>query len=104
MFFVSTLNRKGGVLCSARVSEALKNAKIISFGQYKLYKIRFLYELKHKVHPYKTVRGIFHFRFHFDSFLLKFILMFNNVYKINKLILFKIKRIENPETILLPGL
>ena len=24
MFFVSTLNRKGGVLCSARVSEALK--------------------------------------------------------------------------------
>ena len=29
------------------------------------FNLRFLHELKHKVRPFKTVYGIFYFRFHF---------------------------------------
>ena len=36
------------------------------------FNLRFLRELKHKVHLSKTVCGIFHFQFHFASFIFLF--------------------------------
>ena len=67
------------------------------------FNLRFLHELKHKVRPTKNVCRTFYFRFHFHSFLLKFIFLFNQMYKNNRLILFKNKRIQ-PHTVLLPDI
>ena len=68
---------------------------------------QFLHELKCKVPLYKTVIGIFHFRFLFV--FIKVIFLFNKMhglcdFKTWKRIPFKIKIIEKPHIILLPDL
>ena len=44
------------------------------------FSLRFLYELKHKVHLSKTVSGIFHFRFRFA--FTKVYIFFNKMYEL----------------------
>ena len=44
------------------------------------FNLRFSYELKHKVRLFKTVRGIFHFRFRFV--FVKFIFLFNKIHEL----------------------
>ena len=68
------------------------------------FNLQFLYELKHKVHPSKTMRfSIFN-----TVSLLTFIFLFNkNAWTLwlQKVIIpFKIKTIEKPQTVLLPNL
>ena len=98
--------------------------KKISFGQNKRYKIcplfsfassnhhnftfnmRFLYELKHKVHLSKTVCGIFHFRFRFVYIKVYFFVQQNawTLWLKKVIIPFKIKITEKPHTVLLADL
>ena len=99
----------------------------LSFGQNKRYKkcrlfffvrarasahhsftinLRFLYELKHKVHLSKTVCGIFHFWFCF-LFIKVYILVQQSAWTLwfyNVIITpFKMKIIEKPHTVLIPA-
>ena len=104
----------------------LKKTQIfLSFGQNKRYKkcrlfffcartsahhsftfnLRFLYELKHKVHLSKTVCGIFHFWFCF-VFIKVYILVQQNAWTLwfyNIIAPFKVKIIEKPHTVLIPA-
>ena len=71
------------------------------------FNLRFLNELKHKIRLSKTVRGNFHFRFHFVLFKFMFLFskMFNEIHGLFDFIIpFKIKIIEKPHTVLLQDL
>ena len=70
------------------------------------FNLQFLYKLEHKVSLSKNVCWIFHFHFHF-AFIKVYIFVQQNTWTLslwNVIIPSKIKIIENPYTVLLPGL
>ena len=71
-----------------------------------IFNLGFLYKLKYKAHLSKTVCGIFDFWFRF-VFIKAYFFVWRNAWIIwlwNVIIPFRIKSIENPQTVLLPGL
>ena len=68
------------------------------------FNLQFLYELKHKVHPSKTLYEIFHFQYRFIIKVYIFVQQNAWTLWLQKVIIpFKIKTIEQPQTVLLPS-
>ena len=69
------------------------------------FNLQFLYELKRKVHPSKTLYEIFHFQYRFIIKVYIFVQQNAWTLWLQKVIIpFKIKTTEQPQTVLLPNL